>query len=246
MVRTYAFNPSTQSAGLPGNRKPPPEILQQDQHLSQLPLDASQSFPQQKVYEVFQQHPFDASLSSSSLSSGPSPPQIIPGSTQLFGIRSILIDGQHFYQPIDPQLNQLINKEFASLGIINNSTRNNNNNNSIPPADPGPSNQNYLSHNSVGLAAFHIANQPYLNASQTFAHSQTRSDSSKTFSEFDPAIRNNQVGISVGQNQKGLQSAVNQQRDLNDHFTLSGKLVDSGRNSLHAAPSATSLYHFVS
>uniref|UniRef100_A0A914Y3M5 CCDC66 domain-containing protein n=1 Tax=Panagrolaimus superbus TaxID=310955 RepID=A0A914Y3M5_9BILA len=291
MVRTYAFNPSTQSAGLPGNRKPPPEVLQQDPHLIQLPLNDSQSFPQQKVYEVFQQHPFDASLSSSSLSSGPLPPQIIPGSTQLFGIRSILIDGQHFYQPIDPQLNQLINKEFATLGIINNSNRNNNN--SIKhdfnhPSDPGPSNQNYLSNNSVGLAAFHIANQPYLNASQTFAQSQiSRSDSSKAFSEYDPAIQNNHVGIPVVRNQKTLHSAVNQQRDndknmiddlpwargnpqpksgkrgstnwntgqqtskvpsslysLNDPFTLSGKLVDSGHNSLHAAPPAASLYHF--
>uniref|UniRef100_A0AC35FMK3 CCDC66 domain-containing protein n=1 Tax=Panagrolaimus sp. PS1159 TaxID=55785 RepID=A0AC35FMK3_9BILA len=227
MVRTYAFNPSTQSAGLPGSRKPPQELLEQDRHLTHIPLDASQTFPQQKVYEVFQQHPFDASLSSSSLSSGPLAPQIIPGSTQLFGIRSILIDGQHFYQPIDPQLNQLINKEFATLGIINNNiNRSNNNlhkNDYNPPADPGPSNQNYLSQNPVGLTAFHIANQhSHLNPSQSFSHSHiSRTDSLKAFSEYDPAIQKNHVGIPVNHNHKILQSPLNQ-RDVSNSFYLEG------------------------
>ena len=226
MVRTYAFNPSMQSAGLPGSRRPPPELRQESPpHLP----SALRQLPQEKVYEVFQQQPFDASISASSLSSGPSMPQIIPGSTQLFGIRSVIIDGQQFYQPIDPQLNQLINKEFASLGIINNGGNNNNipsrKHDQSPPSDPRPSNQNYSTQQNAGaLAALHLATQPYFapsNMSHSYSNSSElsnsrnqpflRSDSLKAFSEFDPAIQKNHVGISLNHNSNLLNaSSVNQ------------------------------------
>jgi len=212
MVRTYAYNPSTQSAGLPGSRKPPPEL---DEENYNQPVE-NKVYRTPPPFNNLQPQNLDASLSSSSTGSNdiPTAPQIVPGSTQLFGVRSVLINGQQFYQPIDPQLNYLINKEFAALGLIGNR-----NESSRIPSDPTQSQrnsaqtkQNEFQHQQATMAAFQIATQPQMfhalshsnlpqlsnsNNYQPFSQSLPRSDSAKAFSEFDRAIQRNSVGVPI-------------------------------------------------
>ncbi|KAE9553402.1 hypothetical protein FO519_003361 [Halicephalobus sp. NKZ332] len=216
MVRTYAYNPSTQSAGLPGSRKPPPELEEENYRQPQV--------VENKVYRTpppFNNLPpqnLDVSLSSSSTGSNdiPTRPQIVSGSTQLFGVRSILINGQQFYQPIDPQLNYLINKEFAAIGLLGNQRES-----SAAPSDPAQSQRtsaqkkNDFQHQQTTMAFFQMATQPQvfhslsysnlpqLNNSNNSSNSQSlsqqipRSDSVKAFSEFGRAIQRNSVGMPI-------------------------------------------------
>ena len=237
MVRTYAYNPSTQSAGLPGSRKPPPE-LEEDNYKQPVENKVYRTPP---PFNNIQPQNLDASLSSSSTGSNdiPTAPQIVPASTQLFGVRSILINGQHFYQPIDPQLNYLINKEFAALGLIGNQRES-----SRIPSDPTQSQRNSFQpkrnefqHQQATMAAFQMATQPQifhsvshsnLSQSNNFSNSQSlsqsipRSDSEKGFSEFDKAIQRNPVGMPIvygGPIETSIQVTNKKQKD--GHFALS-------------------------
>lgn len=209
MVRTYTFNPSTQSAGLPGSRTIPSEVNHVKYRKSEPDFDVSQHLNTTLSSLTVFPNPtnLEASLSSSSTISNEtgSIPQIIPGSTQLFGVHSILINGQQFFQPIDPQLNYLINKEFAQLGLLKNDRQN-----SATPSDPVQSKKNSYDdqHHRSTMAAMQMANQHHMSLSHSHSnlstiletkpnqhYSETMPKLEKAFSEFDRAIQHNSVGL---------------------------------------------------
>uniref|UniRef100_A0A7E4W1N6 Ovule protein n=1 Tax=Panagrellus redivivus TaxID=6233 RepID=A0A7E4W1N6_PANRE len=223
MVRTYAYNPSTQSAGLPGSRKPPPELANNNAprrvpvaEQRQIQYNGDQMPFMHQVFPPEEPRNLDASLSSGSSLGSASSSQYVTGNTQLFGIRSVLINGQQFYQPLDSHFNMLINKEFAKLGILNDAAPRNNN--EMPPNDPTPVNYRpqmqlmgqpqLLGYQPAGQiypgfpiasAVFHAStgNLAYQNVAkpQQSQDALRRSDSMKAFSEFEPAIQRNQVGV---------------------------------------------------
>lgn len=228
MVRTYAFNPSTQSAGLPGSRKPPPEL--EDLRYQQQ-IKSNNDYSDSDILNKISN--FDSSLSSASTndhqipSTSTSTPYILPGTTQLFGVRSVLINGQQFYQPIDPQLNYLINKEFASLGLIENKKQS-----TSIPTDPIQSQRdNDGNYYQKTMAAFQMNNfnnhqhiqqpqqLPEQNPKifqQSFQLPKSRLESipeifnteqHKPFSELGRAIQRNSVGIPIKYNDYSFDSS---------------------------------------
>lgn len=182
MVRTYAFNPSTQiTESLPGSKtkresypQPINEMAHQKQHQQ---FDTS---PPQLAYVPFpmemQGHSLDSSFSSSSSASIPS---VVEGAWKIFGIRTVTIDGQTYYQPINPEIQRMINRQVENMGIMNKPS-----NSTSPPQDPCPINEG----NHALLATMHLAASQSMDA---INHKMQE----KHFSEYDPAIRKNAVGL---------------------------------------------------
>jgi hypothetical protein len=113
MVRTYAFNPSTQNTAdyLPGasnhhlsNITLPPLNVQTNQHFQPPNAHHNQHFqpPEQCPFSVYYKNTN-------------SQQRITEDDTAVFGIRSVIINGQRYYQPVDQHLNRLLNEQFQSL-----------------------------------------------------------------------------------------------------------------------------------
>lgn len=141
MVRTYAFNPSTQhSATLPGARE-------RDRNKSLSSSQPSMNTPSTFLQEI-QNSPLDSSFSSTHSSVSPS---IVEGSLTVLGIRTVLIDGQTYYQPIEPELQRLLNQQLSNMGFSQASA-------TAAPQDPAPK-HHQDAHSKAMLAALHIASQ---------------------------------------------------------------------------------------
>lgn len=199
MVRTYAFNPSTQhSASLPGARE-------RESYLQHAIIPHRPSSPQHLPYLPFpiemQTHPLDASFSttSSSSSSGHNP---MEGSLTIFGIRSVIIDGQLYYQPIDSDLQRAITQQVNAMGISKSNSSNSST--SSPPQDPGPElghsgPKNLTDNNSQAMfTAMHMASALVITPENRMMMGGQENGGvlpvEKHFSEYDPAIRRNMVG----------------------------------------------------
>uniref|UniRef100_A0A1I7XNH0 CCDC66 domain-containing protein n=1 Tax=Heterorhabditis bacteriophora TaxID=37862 RepID=A0A1I7XNH0_HETBA len=134
MVRTYAYNPSTQNSEF-GNHKlyaPPPDPIPTAIPFSHEQTRVVSMQPQPSLDMVAQSYP-------SVFGEGYTPfhsPYVDPVGS-IVGLRILYIEGKLCYVPVEPQVNYMINQQFGvrtiiiSYGLSHNI--NNKNNNYLPP-----------------------------------------------------------------------------------------------------------------
>ncbi|KAI6176453.1 hypothetical protein M3Y97_00799700 [Aphelenchoides bicaudatus] len=109
MVRTYHFNPSLQTSNhLPGVS---------DSHPTNSVAVPLRTPPRvrQKALTSKEECPFSLHYKEMNMPNESHHNKLMEDETTVFGVRSVVIDGQRFYQPLDQHLNRALNDQFAAL-----------------------------------------------------------------------------------------------------------------------------------